>query len=99
MAIDLRTLPFPEQLGAIDAALAGGRALELVIELAGFRDHQPLAHAVAGLARRGAIDGELARRLAALLLGIPDAGLRRVLRALDELGRPPRALIEALAAG
>ncbi|HWM85319.1 MAG TPA: hypothetical protein VNO33_05760, partial [Kofleriaceae bacterium] len=95
---DLRRLPFPEQIGAIDAALARGGGGELLRELAGFRDHQPLAHAVARLVR-GGLDDEAARAIAELVLGIPDAGLRRVLRALDELGRPPRALAAALAAG
>ncbi|HTE55612.1 MAG TPA: hypothetical protein VK698_32380, partial [Kofleriaceae bacterium] len=94
----LRHLPFPEQIGAIDAIVADGRGRHLVDELARFADHQPLAHAVAALARRGDIDAPFAGRLAELLLTIADPGLRRVLRALDDLDQVPRALAEALAA-
>ena len=79
---NLRSLPFSEQISAIDAAIASGTGPALVVELANFRDHQPLAHALAALSRRGQLD-MIADDVAARTMTLPDTGLRRVLYALE----------------
>ena len=94
---NLRALPYPAQIEAIDALLAAGRGADVVRELCSFRDYQPLAHALAVLAEDDAL-AALGEPLVPLLLGVPDTGLRRVLRALDEVS-VPYAFIESLAAG
>lgn len=83
----LRNRPFSDQIAAIDAAIAAGDGPALVAELAGYRDHQPLAHALGALSRLDQLDaiaGDAARRAIAL----PDTSLRRVLRALENTPVP-----------
>jgi hypothetical protein len=93
----LRELPYPAQISAIDVELATGRAGELLRELCSYRDYQPLAYALASLADKGAL-ADVDTTLIPLLLGIPDTGLRRVLRALDEV-EAPASFTQALADG
>ena len=93
----LRELPFPAQVSAIDAELDAGRATQLLRELCSYRDYQPLAYALASLADSGALTN-VDTALIALLLDITDTGLRRVLRALDEV-ETPESFTKALADG
>tara|TARA_R110002096_G_scaffold42143_4_gene113697 strand:+ start:126999 stop:134162 length:7164 start_codon:yes stop_codon:yes gene_type:complete len=92
----LRELPFPAQVAAIDAELATGNRAPLLRELSSYRDYQPLAYALASLADANALKLDAATM--GDLLEIPDTGLRRVLRALDEV-RTPAAFSHALADG
>ncbi len=93
----LRELPYPAQISAIDAELEAGRVAELLAELCSYRDHQPLAYALASLARNGVLE-EIDPTLITALLDIPDIGLRRVLQGLDEV-ETPRSFTMALADG
>jgi len=93
----LRELPYPAQISAIDVELASGRVAELLRELCSYRDYQPLAYALASLADNGGL-ADVDTTLIPLLLGIPDTGLRRVLRALDEVDAPA-SFTHALADG
>ncbi|TNF25059.1 MAG: hypothetical protein EP329_23765, partial [Deltaproteobacteria bacterium] len=55
---ELARLPFPRQIAAIDAVVEGGdpeSGAALLGTLAGLTDHEPLAHAVRGLARAGTL--------------------------------------------
>ena len=81
----LRELPFPAQIRAIDAEIKAGRTAPLLRELCDYRDYQPLAYALAS--HLGALTNVDAK-LIELLLDIPDTGVRRVLRALDEVATP-----------
>ena len=93
----LRELPYPAQILAIDVELEAGRAPQLLRELCTYRDYQPLAYALASLADAGGLlDVDIG--LVNLLLEIPDTGLRRVLRALDEVA-VPASFTQALADG
>jgi hypothetical protein len=81
--VALCALPFPALLEAIEAWLdAGEAAAPLLRALAEAPDHEPLAAALRGLARRGRLAAEAAV-LGELLVSLPDTGLQRALRGLD----------------
>lgn len=81
----LAGLPFPQQIAAIDEALSAeggpGELPTLLETLAGFPDHEPLAHAFRGLGVRGLLPDGAA--ISTLLARLPDTGIQRVLKGLD----------------
>jgi len=93
---DLARLPFPRQVAVIDAAVAAAdptASATLLGALAALTDHEPLARAVRGLARAGALaHPEVAAALRAALEVAPDTGVQRVLRGLDRAALAPDAL-------
>ena len=89
--LTLRELPFPQQTVAIDHAVQRGDIASLIATLAAFRDHQPLAYALAALGKGGQL-GELRDSDAACFVALPDTSLRRVLAALSESVVPGRVL-------
>lgn len=96
----LSALPFREQLALIDELIAAGESLpELLSALGALRDHEPLAQAVRRLGRTGKLaEQSIAERLSDLLQSLPDSGVQRLLRGLEQSSLPPDQLAPAVAA-
>ncbi|MFT7579970.1 MAG: hypothetical protein ACI9MR_001637, partial [Myxococcota bacterium] len=90
----LAGMPFPQQITSIDAHVAaGGDAGALLRTLAGFPDHEPLAHAVRAFARLGRFaETDLPVALRDALQALPDTGIQRLLRGFDRAAVPTEAL-------
>ena len=89
--MDLATLPYSEQLAAIDRWAAQGQQLDqLLLATAKLRDHEPLAHAFHRLSGSSALgQPPVVDALEQVLRELPDTGVQRLLREAEGLQLPP----------
>lgn len=83
-----------DRSASADATQGPGDALpDLLHTLGTLRDHQPLAYAVATLARRGLLGrSDIVRTLHEVFTTISDTGIQRVLACADDLSLPDDAM-------